>query len=338
MQHIQEESINMIYDINLIDEKRVGKVYFKRDVKESKLKRKILFVLIFVSVIVILLLPNKIYATETSDNILTEQSEVIKGTNMSKLLRTASNVTTVDLTSLVSGGEVVHNCNNYLTKKHDSTSHWNECTICGKKYNTSSHSYTNEHWLKGDSCSITNKLVHTCNCGYSYQSDNTRAHTYTKYQYNEFEYNAFIDCSKCHERKDNHSCYKADGTRITCDNLGICATCNYKYTKKSDETFVYQVGKNLDMYCLNCNRYNGEITTSWEYIGIENGESHYKQYFTATTVYDVNNSTISVHSMAGDSSIVSYKNLKHTVNGNIITASVDVYVKKVESKVSSLIY
>ena len=84
--------------------------------------------------------------------------------------------------------------------------------------------------------------------------------------------------------------------------------------------------------------YNGEITTSWEYIGIENGESHYKQYFTATTVYDVNNSTISVHSMAGDSSIVSYKNLKHTVNGNIITASVDVYVKKVESKVSSLIY
>lgn len=45
----------------------------------------------------------------------------------------AVGVTTVDLTGLATGSEVSHICSNYLVTKYDSTNHWKECSVCGKK-------------------------------------------------------------------------------------------------------------------------------------------------------------------------------------------------------------
>ena len=61
--------------------------------------------------------------------------------------------------------------------KYDSSVHWEECIICDKKINIASHTFS-ESWTMGDSCAYSNKLVHACSCGYSYNTENTNHFLY----------------------------------------------------------------------------------------------------------------------------------------------------------------
>ena len=41
----------------------------------------------------------------------------------------------IDLTNIFTGKESNHDCQKYLNKKYNSTSHWDECFVCNKKFN-----------------------------------------------------------------------------------------------------------------------------------------------------------------------------------------------------------
>ena len=148
--------------INFKKKKNVKNVCFENYAKIDFSKDKKLFYLIFVLILIILcfFLQNRSYAQETRSDILIEQQEVIKEMNINKLLRTTSDITIIDLTGLVSGGVIEHDCSNYLTNKYDDTAHWKECTIpgCKKRYDVTNHTYE-EYWLKGESCSSSNKVT-----------------------------------------------------------------------------------------------------------------------------------------------------------------------------------
>lgn len=87
----------------------------------------------------------------------------------------AANETIIDCTDLFVGDVISHDCTKYLGTKYNGTYHWNECTICNKKFNITSHRFS-QYWTMGNSCHPNNKLRHICSCGYSYDTNNTRGH------------------------------------------------------------------------------------------------------------------------------------------------------------------
>ncbi len=132
---------------------------------------------------------------------------------------------------LASETTVEHICSNYYVSKYDTTNHWNECSICKKKYNVVAHTYT-ETWTMGDSCSSANKCNHICSCGYSYQTNNNREHKNIgdlNVNINEFvHYKLCLDCKNYIVSK---RCTKEDGSQISCTNLGTCTVCGRDYSK-----------------------------------------------------------------------------------------------------------
>ena len=132
---------------------------------------------------------------------------------------------------LASETTVEHVCSNYYVSKYDTTNHWNECSICGKKYNVVAHTYT-ETWTMGESCSSANKCNHICSCGYSYQTNNNREHKNIgdlNVNINEFvHYKLCLDCKNYIVSK---RCTKEDGSQISCTNLGTCTVCGRDYSK-----------------------------------------------------------------------------------------------------------
>lgn len=153
----------------------------------------------------------------------------------------SSDVTIVDVTSLIIGNETEHE-HNYKTM-YNAQTHWEECTVCGKKNNETGHSYTSK-WSMGsaDNCSVSNINKFTCNCGYSYESTvGRKSHPSVKRIYNDGLFIAYDECASCGYHLNQHSCYKSNGTKITCDNLGVCRTCGYNWgsIKTAHEVFWY---------------------------------------------------------------------------------------------------
>lgn len=51
----------------------------------------------------------------------------------------ADAVTVIDVTGLATGEETSHDCQKYLTTKYDDNNHWQECTVCGNKFDIEKH-------------------------------------------------------------------------------------------------------------------------------------------------------------------------------------------------------
>ena len=159
---------------------------------------------------------------------------------------------------LASETTVEHICSNYYVSKYDTTNHWNECSICKKKYNVVAHTYT-ETWTMGESCHPENKLNHICTCGYSYQTGNTREHDWGKLNTDAMNYNHYQSCKVCTKIKGSaENCTKEDGSKINCNNLGTCTICKHVYSKAGH--YAEGVNKNGDAKCKFCNKYVGTIS------------------------------------------------------------------------------
>ncbi len=160
---------------------------------------------------------------------------------------------------LASETTVEHVCSNYYVSKYDTTNHWNECSICGKKYNVVAHTYT-ETWTMGESCHPDNKLNHICLCGYSYQTNNTREHNLKPLNTNTEQYNHYQECNVCRMRVVSERCKKEDGSRINCDNLGTCATCNHVYSEIRHAGAFALDGRAPDIKCTFCKKLVGTLS------------------------------------------------------------------------------
>ncbi len=161
---------------------------------------------------------------------------------------------------LASDATVEHICSNYYVSKYDTTNHWNECSICKKKYNVVAHTYT-ETWTMGESCSTANKCNHVCSCGYSYQTNNTREHDFQSTTDADL-YRHHEECRVCTYNKSSEKCTKEDGSRINCDNLGTCTVCKHVYSQVRHWAIVSvrNGAGNGDVKCGSCNKYIGTIS------------------------------------------------------------------------------
>lgn len=172
--------------------------------------------------------------------------------------------TIIDLTGLTAGDGLGHDCNNYLVTQYDSNRHWKQCSICGKKFNEESHSM-NGYWTGGDSCASSNQYISSCSCGYKTVSNNTRAHTWVGWAYND-QYHTYW-CSKCHAEKpgsqQNH--VDAYGNKLSCGSNQNCAVCGH-FVGHHGGTAVYdtKTGKFDKDYvtCLACGKQLADLTRS----------------------------------------------------------------------------
>lgn len=148
--------------------------------------------------------------------------------------------TTIDVTFLAMGDDVGHE--HVYETKYDSNNHWKQCIICDKKIDISGHSYT-EAWSMGDSCAYGNKLVHSCSCGYSYRTENTRPHRDLRACY--FETNTYHLVNQCAYCKDAYGArseihYDAGG-QLGCatGRSGTCSACGVEISADMHEAWMH---------------------------------------------------------------------------------------------------
>ena len=145
-------------------------------------------------------------------------------TKISKIVEQRYTKKTIDITYLAMGEEVGHN--HVYETKYDENNHWNECIICDKKIEQASHKYS-EAWTLGDSCSSKNKLVHSCQCGYSYQTKNTRTHKgYKKYSSYGLPGHVVNHCTSCSSVEGNYTERHSDANGILGCGTGRSGTCS----------------------------------------------------------------------------------------------------------------
>ena len=162
-------------------------------------------------------------------------------------------VTIVDITNLNSSIDIEHE-HIYITK-HNEEKHWKECKICSKKQNIENHIYVDGGWSMGNSCSESNVHKYTCQCGYSYTTTNGRkSHNLKTDNY----VDSFRQVARCYNECGysifGHNCYKSNGSRISCSNLGTCVTCKFNYTTSNS---MHMAGKrniknSEECKCQNC--------------------------------------------------------------------------------------
>lgn len=158
-------------------------------------------------------------------------------------------------------GAVEHDCSKYLISKYDTSNHWDECSVCGSKFNVIAHDF-NEYWTMGDSCSANNKQVHQCKeCGYSYKTNNTREHTWSDWVMDERRHRKC--CTVCHTTMEGTLDYHTDenGNKLNCQNPGKCALCGYNAGNHGYNTNYNTITRkytgstvNDTVSCLMCNK------------------------------------------------------------------------------------
>lgn len=197
----------------------------------------------------------------------------------------ASEPVTIDVTSLATGEEISHDCNLYRQTMYDSGVHWDECILCNKELSPKeSHSYS-DYWTMGDSCSVDNKHVFSCHCGYSYEEGNYRPHNS-----NEIDFNSSYHIRRCDacnsywydNTKGKH--YREDGSLILHGD-GECAECGlwvssrhegqFQTDSKYSTTYDLHSGggdpfgeENMFGWCFKCNEeipcISNSIERSWQ--------------------------------------------------------------------------
>lgn len=197
---------------------------------------KLFTILIVLSIIVFLLFyfSRNIYKINLFENIKNAFVNQISDSNYE------NDVTVVDVTGLIIGQETEHE-HTYKTM-YDSQKHWQECTICGQKNNEISHSYTSQ-WTMGsaNNCHTSNVNKFTCSCGYFYENSvGRKSHSKTERIYNNGWFSVYDRCTSCFCQFNQHDCYKSNGTRIKCNNIGVCRTCGYNWSNNwLHEAYLY---------------------------------------------------------------------------------------------------
>lgn len=236
-------------DFNKIDfeinEKR-DKSNNKR-VTDVKAKRKTIAI---VGVIVILALIIFVAISQRKtiqEMIIKAQEQMQNGEEVSNSVARATGITSVDLTGLVTGEDVEHT--HIYEAKYDESYHWEECWICGDIQNKETHNFQ-ENWIDGDSCSPDNLLIHSCACGYSYSTPNTRPHTpYNFYSYNQ-KYH-IIMCSVCQAPLTDGEDHKdANGITINCSHGGTCDVCGNTF--EASHFITHRFTTDLKQNSSNC--------------------------------------------------------------------------------------
>jgi len=125
----------------------------------------------------------------------------------------------IDLSSFASGNTASHSC--LWTEKHDATSHWQECSLCGTVTSESQHTFRTSYTIGETSCSSQNQKVMSCSgCDYisSTPYQNTM-HTFIRTQMlPDFEGGDlwFVDyCSVCTEQVWHEDTSDSSGNVVT---------------------------------------------------------------------------------------------------------------------------
>lgn len=187
--------------------------------------------------------------------------------------------TTVDLTGLSSGSETSHECSRYLTTRYDSSQHWQECTVCGAVFNKVSHNFLDNGWTRGtpQDCDPNNFHVFSCKCGYEYSSiEGKKGHLLTHIQ-NSAAYTAYDTCLDCSQNynENHHNCIKADGSRISCHNLGTCSICGFTYTAAYHHSNEYIYSEGDDVYCYSGGEYLCHVNYNYSIINSDGNLTSY---------------------------------------------------------------
>jgi hypothetical protein len=141
--------------------------------------------------------------------------------------------TTIDLTGLVTGNDANHTC--IYKTKYDTSYHWQECILCSTVKDKKEHTKV-EKWASPGSptCVSYNRCTTYCsdNCGYSvsYTTSHIPAGNYYQTYQDWYHYRT---CGTCGQWCEMVYCTKADGSIITCNNLGTCVGCGHTYTQKN---------------------------------------------------------------------------------------------------------
>jgi len=147
-------------------------------------------------------------------------------------------VTQVDLTGLATGSDVNHQ--HVYVDSFDDTYHYKRCFICGGVINKAAHTKV-DNWYSSDlpRCHYQNHCTTTCtaNCGYSKVWRDPCTKMPADYPWGTSIGSGWVHfkpCAVCGGASwpEYGACVKADGSRITCTNLGVCSICGYNYTLK----------------------------------------------------------------------------------------------------------
>ncbi len=130
------------------------------------------------------------------------------------------------------------NCNHSYQYKSNSSSHWKECTLCGDKQSTSSHSYTNNCDTSCNTCGYTRTTTHTytnscdksCNvCG----ATRTITHTYNStYSYDSVDH--WKNCTVCGDYGTFEDHVYTNSCDKSCNVCGATRTITHTYNHDCD--------------------------------------------------------------------------------------------------------
>ena len=176
----------------------------------------------------------------------------------------ADAVTVIDVTGLAAGEETSHDCQKYLTTKYDDNNHWQECTVCGNKYDVEKHVLNESgnfscHWS-------SQGITASCECGYSkhYKKKHNpdTSHYYTR-EDAKLHYYLCKDCGSFSCDDGDHPewyefCIDENGDTIKC-NGGTCVICGATYLP-SHTWYASNYDESGNVVCENC----GEILLSYK--------------------------------------------------------------------------
>lgn len=189
----------------------------------GKFNKKIAILLVLIVLAVIVALINKDNISQIGEKI----GDTIKIFSSDTVYQTENGISSIDLTDLVTGDDVMHT--HIYEKKYDDTYHWDECFICGDIQNKEEH-----HKTTSGTGTCGTDLTDYCTdgCGYSVQTyvdheieyfpkdeiydesgKNTNTHTY---------YHRIGKCKKCEsvsatDSEGNNTtkgCYDSEGKKF----------------------------------------------------------------------------------------------------------------------------
>lgn len=150
---------------------------------------------------------------------------------------------TLDVTGLVTGSDIGHDCQRYLSDEYDQNNHWQRCTICDKKYNVQPHTMTTGYWTGGNAqnCRTDNFFVRTCtneHCGYETRTQTGRAeHKFSsEIGYSQYRIGYKI-CTVCGVSETVCDC-TIHGKKPGCDVEGYCDTCTHYWQRMQHFTLA----------------------------------------------------------------------------------------------------
>ncbi len=243
------------------------------------MKKKIYKVFIILIIVIIFIIGGLIIFYKQNGKIFSYK-------DIKQAINEENNITTIDVTEIELGKEKEHE--HVYKTIYNEEKHWEECIICNERRNEVVHSFKTT-WMNGsESCYFTNSYTKTCVCGYSETGHKPCVWNGKSYGSSGYFYHWKI-CSVCKngitdpyylgsygngklysvkeekeklndriEQEAHYSCVLANGTIITCNNLGKCNICGKSYTSPGNDIANLIPGK---LVCKICNTEFGTYTS-----------------------------------------------------------------------------